>query len=190
MNLKIVYKMGSRLCLILFYLFILLALFAVAEHYFFIWQPESSLTQSFGEFKPIFGLVNVDFFQQPELYTDKSFLLLSLACNTAALLFGLLFLWYMHKFLKNMYIDGLFMYENVSILYKLGLTILVVGTAYIYIDGVLLSKAITALEITNAQLSMSNFSFVDSIIGGILIIIIASALKTAVHAVEENKNTI
>lgn len=121
---------------------------------------------------------------------EKSFMVLSLISITTMILTALLFLRLMYKLLKNIYKDSLFMYENVSIIFKLGLTYLILGTAFTYTDGLLLSKALSALDITNAEIQSSNLSYIDSITWGIVLIILASALKTAVHAVEENKKTI
>lgn len=106
------------------------------------------------------------------------------------LFFVLLFLWWMCKLLDNIYEDSLFSYENVSIVFKLGLTLIVAGTAYTYTDGLLLSKALAALTVSNAQISLSDLSYVDTLIGGIVLLLISWALKIAVRAVEENNKTI
>lgn len=82
------------------------------------------------------------------------------------------------------------MYENSSILLRLGITFLVLGSAFTYTDGLKLSKAITALDISNASIKFSNSAYVDFIIVGIVLLIISSAMKIAVNAVEENKKTI
>ncbi|MMZ64570.1 hypothetical protein D1872_269100 [compost metagenome] len=82
------------------------------------------------------------------------------------------------------------MNENVPVFYRLGISIIVLGTLFNYTEGVMLSQAIGELKITNASISLTDISYVDSLISGFILIIIASALKIAVRAVEENKNTI
>lgn len=190
MKSKIVFKIGSILCLICFYLVILLGIFALGEHSLRLWNPDSDLTRSFGDFQPLFGYIDLHFYQQPGLYTDPSFIQLSFISTACMLLFVLLFLWWMCKLLDNIYEDSLFSYENVSIVFKLGLTLIVAGTAYTYTDGLLLSKALAALTVSDAQISLSDLSYVDTLIGGIVLLLISWALKIAVHAVEENNKTI
>ncbi|ASN06252.1 hypothetical protein [Virgibacillus necropolis] len=82
------------------------------------------------------------------------------------------------------------MHENISILLKMGFTILIAGTLSSYLDGLLLSKALARLQLVNAQMSYYNFRFIDVLSAGFVLIIFSLALKRAVHAVEENKNTI
>src|SRR5699024_270003 len=187
---KAIFKLLSLLCLIVFYFTILIGIFAILLHLSFIWDADSALSKSFGKFEPIFSYLELHFYQEPNLYMEKSFMVLSLISITTMILTALLFLRLMYKLLKNIYKDSLFMYENVSIIFKLGLTYLILGTAFTYTDGLLLSKALSALDITNAEIQSSNLSYIDSITWGIVLIILASALKTAVHAVEENKKTI
>ncbi|KZE74423.1 hypothetical protein AV654_29485 [Paenibacillus elgii] len=190
MKSKIVFKIGAILCLICFYFVVLIGIFALGEHSLRLWSPDSELARSFGDFQPLFSYIDLNFYQQPELYTDPSFVQLSFISTTCMLLFMLLFLWFMRKLLNNIYEDSLFSYENVSIVFKLGLTIIVTGSAYTYTDGLLLSKALAALTVSNAQISLSNLSYVDTITGGIVLLLISWALKIAVHAVEENSQTI
>jgi len=185
-----IFKFSSILCLILFYLVLLIAVFTLIENVSYIWWPDSSFTKSFGTFEPIYGYMNLDFYQQPELYAERSFRLLSLLSNVTLLLFALSFLWLLYKFLKNISKEGLFMYQNVTILFWMGIVFAVLGAATTYTDGLLLSKAITEIDISNASISFSNIAYADFIIAGIVMILIASALKTAVHAVDENRKTI
>jgi hypothetical protein len=184
------FKVLSILSLVLFYIVLLTGVFTIIASGSYIWWPDSSFTKSLGEFEPLYAYVFLDFYQQPDIYTDNSFIVLSLFSNVALFLFVLLFLWLLYKFLKNIYIEGLFMYENVSILFWMGITYAVLGSATTYMDGLLLSEAMTELEISNASIAFSNLAYQDFIFAGIVMMIFASALKKAVHAVEENKKTI
>ncbi len=67
---------------------------------------------------------------------------------------------------------------------------MVLGSAFKYTDGLILSKALTAVDVSNATIQYSNISYIDAFIGGVFLLIIASAMKIAVEAVEENKKTI
>ncbi|MCA1010572.1 DUF2975 domain-containing protein [Halobacillus halophilus] len=190
MNVNWFYKLGSILCIILFYFVSLIGLFAIASHIGYLYFPNSAFTNSLGSFDPIYSYLVLNFEKQPELYEKTSFLQLSFLSELTTILFAAVFLWLMHKFLKTIVQEGLFTYKNVSILTKLGLTIGILGTGFTYTSELLTSKAVDELEITNASVHYSSWFFIDTLIGGILLIIIASALKTAVHAVEENKQTI
>ncbi|MBY7144950.1 DUF2975 domain-containing protein [Virgibacillus sp. NKC19-3] len=190
MKSNIIFKITSILCLVLFYLVLLTGVVTIIEYASRIWMPGSGLARSFGTYEPIFGYMDLHFYQQPDLYADKSFIFLDFISYAGLFLFALLFLWFMYKLLKNIYGNSIFMYENVSILFKLGITFLVLGAATTFMDGLLLSKAITALDISNASIAFSNIAYVDFIIVGIVLLIISSAMKMAVNAVEENEKTI
>ncbi|SFB04540.1 Protein of unknown function [Lentibacillus halodurans] len=190
MTSNFIFRISSMLSLILFYLVLLIGLFTLIANGSYIWWPHSAFTNSLGEFEPLYGYMTLNFSQQPDLYTDKSFMVLSFISNLILFLFMLSFLWLLYRFLKNIYTDGLFMYENVSILFRMGIAFAVLGSAATYMDGLLLSKAMTALEISNASIGFSNIAYADFIIAGIVIMLIASALKTAANAVEENEKTI
>lgn len=188
MKSKKIFKILSILSLILFYFITFTGVITLIMESLYVWNPSCC---SLPTFEPIFSnYIEINFYQQPELYSDQSYRLLYLISTLSLFLVIFLTLWYMHKLLKNISIDSLFMYENVPILFKLGVTITVLGSASTYIEGVLLSKTLSALEITNAEVMFSNLSYMDWILNGIILIIIAAALKTAVHAVEENKKTI
>lgn len=190
MKSKKIFKILSTLSLVLFYLFTIFGILILVMESFYIWKPDSNFIKSWGEFEPIFTYINLNFYQQPEIYSDKSFRALSLVTTATAFLLVNLFLWFMHKLLKNIYADGLFMYENASIIFKLGITTIFVGAVSTYTDGLLSAKALAALDVSNADITFSNLYYMDWILNGIILLIIAAALKTAVHAVEENKKTI
>ena len=190
MKWKYGFNLLANVCFILFFLVALTAIFVLTEHILRIWFPNSGLTNSFGNFEPLFGNFTFEFDVQPSLYSEQSFLILSFISSISLMVLCLLFLWFMRKLLKNIYKDNLFMYENVSIIYKLGVTILVFGTATNYTDQLLSSRALQTLNITNANIEFSNLAYLDTFISGILLLLIASALKHAVSAVEENKHTI
>src|SRR5690625_1785708 len=190
MRFNYLFKLLSILSLILFYIILLTGIITILADASYAWWPDSSFAKSFGEFAPLYAYMTLDFYQQPEIYADQSFRFLSLFSDAALFLFVLLMLWLLYKFLKYIYKDSLFMYENVSILFWMGITFAVLGSATTYIDGLLVSKAITDLEISNASIAFSNIAYADFIFAGIVMVIFASALKKAVHAVEENKKTI
>lgn len=190
MNSKNIFKILSKLSLILFYLVTLAGVVTLVMESFTISNPNSKIAKSYGGFEPIYSYINLNFLKQPDLYMEKSFMLLSLVSNATAFLLVIMFLWFMQKLLKNIYEDSLFMYENASIILKLGITIMIVGTISEYTNGLLTSKALTYLQISNAQINFINIAYFDLFITGTVLIIIAVALKRAVHAVEENKKTI
>lgn len=187
MKSKKIFKILSILSLVLFYLIILLGIITVTMGALQVWKPGCC---SLEEFNPVFSYIDIYFYQQPDLYDDPSFRLLTLISGVNTFLLIGLVLWFMYKLLKNIYKDSLFMYENASIIFKLGISIIIVGSVFTYTDGLLLSKTLAILDITNAEIKFSNLSYMDTIFNGIVLIIIAAALKTAVHAVEENKKTI
>lgn len=190
MKLKIIFKIGSILSLIGFYLMILLGIFVLLEGISRLWMPGSALAESFGPLDPIFSYIEIDFNQSPALYSDTEFITLYLVNMLFVVLTGLLFSWYMFKLLKNIYHDSLFMYANVSIFFKLGMTVGLIGTVPIFAENRMLSAVLPKLDITNATISNVYPSYIETIFGGIVLILIAAALKIAVHAVEENKKTI
>lgn len=190
MKSKRIFKIASIICLICFYLSILLGIFVLMEGGTHLWIPNSGLAESFDPFKPIFSEVDIDFFQAPPIYDDTWFLALNLVLGVVTVITALLFFWLMYKLLKNIHADSLFMYANVSILIKLGLTVGILGAAFTYLERYILKQVLEEMHIDNAQISLSSLSYIDSILSGIVLIIIAFALKTAVHAVEENKKTI
>lgn len=187
MKSKKIFKLLSITSLVLFYAVALLSILILFMDAFYIWNPGCC---GLPVFEPVFSFIDIQFYQQPELYNDRSFRLLSALSNIVIFSFLLPIFWYMYKLLKNIHADSLFMYENVSIFFKLGFVNLILGSAFNYMDSLLLSKSLTALDITNAELKFSNTFYLDSIASGIVLIIIAAALKSAVHAVEENKKTI
>ncbi|WP_440117825.1 DUF2975 domain-containing protein [Paenibacillus sp. QZ-Y1] len=184
------FSVGSKICQILFYVLFIVTFFIIMDHAAHLWFPDSGFTQSLGPFQPIFGLGNIYFDQDPELYTEKGFIALSFLSNLSVMVLAHMFLWYMHRLLRNVGKNSLFMYENVAILFRLGLFIIVMGCLFSYSDDLLFSKALNQLDITNGLLIVSTMSYIDFILGGLVLLIIAFALKKAVHAVEENKNTI
>lgn len=190
MKSKVIFKIASILCLIAFYITIFTGVFVLMQGVARIWKPDSNLTKSFGPFKPLFSYIDIDFHQLPALYQDTTFLVLYFAYLMTTIITALLFLWFMYKLLKNIHVNSLFMYENVSILLKLGVTIGILGSASTYTQNLILSKVLGVLNAVNAQIAFSNLFYMDMILGGIVLIFIALALKLAVNAVEENKKTI
>ncbi|MGV2883703.1 DUF2975 domain-containing protein [Paenibacillus taichungensis] len=184
------FNLGSKLALILFYVIFIVTFFMVLEHVAHLWFPNSGLTRSLGPFQPIFGYSEIIFNQNPELYSDSSFIALSFVSSMSMMVLVHMFLWYMHRLLRNVANNSLFMYKNVAILSRLGLFIIVMGFLFSYTGELLFTQAVAELDITNGQLMVSSLSYIDFILGGLVLLIIASALKNAVHAVEENKNTI
>lgn len=190
MKLNWMFGVGSKVCQILFYVLFMVTFFIIIDHVAHLWFPDSGFTQSLGPFEPIFGMGSIYFDQNPELYTESSFIALSFLSNLSMMVLTHMFLWYMHHLLRNVGKNSLFMYENVAILFRLGLFIIVMGCLFSYSDDLLFSKALSRLDITNGQLIVSSLSYIDFILGGLVLLIIALSLKKAVHAVEENKNTI
>jgi|GEM_PF-4952328 len=190
MKSKMIFKLGSVLSLVVFYITLLICVLEALEHISHLWFADSGWTGILGTFEPIFSYVDIHFKQHPDLYQSKSYIALSFVNSISAMLLTTMFAWYMHRLLRNIYRDSLFMNENVPVFYRLGISIIVLGTLFNYTEGVMLSQAIGELQITNASISLTDISYMDSLISGFILMIIASALKIAVRAVEENKNTI
>ncbi|SFE58769.1 DUF2975 domain-containing protein [Alteribacillus iranensis] len=185
-----IFYIGSWISLIFVYFVGLLGLFTTLEHASRLWFPDSALASTFGRFEPIFGSLDVRFTDQPALYAKDSFIALSFVSNITVMILAALVAWYLHKLLRNIYRNSLFMFENVSIFYKLGFIILILGSAAHYIDGMMVSQAIRELAITNAFLTIPNLFYIDTVVAGVFLILLASALNVAVKAVEENRQTI
>lgn len=179
-------KAGYILCMILFYITAVFGgIFVVIDHVFHLWFPDHPVTVFLGPFEPVFAYVNLYFYEQPELYNSTSFLTLSFLGSIFSVGIGLLFLWYVSRLIKNIDKIGLFNKVNVSILYKLGTVTLILGTISDYLDSFLLKQAIQELEIGNADFVLTDFSYLGSLLSGIVLILFAAALKKAVHAIEE-----
>ena len=190
MKWKFGFNFLSKICLILFYLIALLFVFTALEHISLIWFADSALAKFFLPYEPIFSYIQLRFQNQPALYDEKSFLILSFISMITNLLFLMLFLWLMRKLLRNIYLKSLFLHQNVSIIWKLGIITIILGTSSTYIDEQITSRTLELLKISNATIEYSTLNYIDTIIGGIVLILIASALKYAVNAVEENEQTI
>ncbi|WJE16929.1 DUF2975 domain-containing protein [Halobacillus sp. ACCC02827] len=184
------YKIGSIAALVLFYLVCLLSIFMLASNIGYIWYPNSAFTASLGAFDPLYTYFELHFDTTPVVYTEPSFRWLSFASEATMTVFALLFLWFLHQLLKNIHHAGLFTESNVTVLFRFGLTVSILGTAFGYMDSRLSSAAITALDVRNGSIEFTSLYHLDMLFGGIVLLIIASALKTAVRAVEENKKTI
>ncbi|PFG12427.1 DUF2975 domain-containing protein [Bacillus sp. es.036] len=190
MKWKFGFNLLSKICMILFYIIALLLVITTLEHVSLIWFADSALAKAFRPYEPIFSYVQLTFQNQPDLYDEKSFLTLSFISMITNLLFLMLFLWLMRKLLKNIYLKSLFLYQNVSIIWRLGIITIILGTASTYIDEQITSRTLDLLKISNATIDYSTLNYIDTLIGGIILILIASALKYAVNAVEENEQTI
>ncbi|MFC0186769.1 DUF2975 domain-containing protein [Fictibacillus aquaticus] len=184
------FKVLSKISIILFYVLSAFGMLIIVLDSFRVFAPDSAITKSLGEVEPIFSYLNLNFHEQPAVYSQKSFLMLSLVSTITTFAVVVLFLWFMHKLLKNIHTDSLFMIENVSILMKMGLTIMIIGAASSLIEGILINRSLSDVQIANATISYSNIQFADYVINGIVLIIFSLALKKAVIAVEENKHTI
>lgn len=187
MKSKKIFKWGSKACLILFYIILLAGVFIVMDHVGHLWFPGSEFVQFFGGFEPVFSYTDLNFDQAPALYSDPSYIAISLLSSATMLVSFLFFLWYIHKLLGNIHAHSLFMVENVAILYKLGFTTIIFETIYTFTEGLLLSRAVNELVITNGRIVLTDLSYIESIESGLIIMIIASALKVAVRALEEKK---
>lgn len=187
---KFIFKIGSIICQIGFYLIILLSIFVLLDGISRLWAPESALAKSFGGLDPIFSYLDIHFDQEPALYDNTSFITLYVVNMLLTVFTVLLFFRYMHKLLKNIHHDSLFMHANVAIFFKLGVVVGLLGTVAAYTENRMALWVLTDLDITNAHISYSNISYLDTLVSGIFLILIALALRTAVRAVEENKQTI
>ncbi|CAM4224940.1 DUF2975 domain-containing protein [Paenibacillus macerans] len=190
MKSKMFFKAGSVASLIVFFVALLIGVLEAIEHVSRLWFAGSGWTGVLGDFEPVFSYIDIHFLANPELYDSRAFIALSFVNSISALLLIALSAFYMHKLLRNIHRDSLFMYENVSVFYKLGIVIIVLGTLFNYTESVMLTQAIGELQIVGASIQLTDISYVDSLISGFVMMIIASALKIAVNAVEENKNTI
>lgn len=186
---KTVFKFLSLLSLISFYVFAVLGLFITVAESVVIAIPESSFSKDWG-FETVFIDLNIHFHHFPALYNDQTFRLLNLLSEGTAFLFFVLVLWYLHSLFRNIYKGSVFMYGNVSVVFRLGIVILVLGTISAFTDGLLESRVIQQLQIENADVGTSNLSYLDYLLTGIVLVIVSFSLKKAVYAVEENKDTI
>lgn len=187
---RIIFKIGSILSLIGFFYFILLCIFVLMESISRIWAPNSAFAKSFSPLEPIFSNFDIEFYGEPALFHETGFIILNYAGDLITLITGLFISWWVYKLLKNIYNDSLFMYENVSVFMKLGMTIGIVGTIGMFLEDRLWKKLLPELDISNAQITNSIPSYYETIFSGIVLVLIALALQIAVHAVEENKKTI
>ncbi|MBH0170216.1 MAG: DUF2975 domain-containing protein [Bacillota bacterium] len=190
MKWKIFYKYGAKLCSVLFYVIGLIGIFTLVYHLSYLMSPTGELAKSFGAFDPVYSNLTLVFDQQPLLYKDEEFIVLSLVTSIIMFVFALIFLRLMRKLLQNLHQESLFMMENVKILFKMGITILVLGSAFTFMDELLMTKALKEIHVTNASVTYTGLAYVDTFFTGIFVMILASALKVAVEAVEENKHTI
>ncbi|TDQ40794.1 DUF2975 family protein [Aureibacillus halotolerans] len=190
MKSKRIFKLGSTMFLIFFYVVLLFSLLSMLEKVSYLWWPESGLAAFFGPFDPIYSMFTIQFNEHPTLYQDSGFISLALLCDVMMGVFGGLFCWYMHRLLKNIFLDSLFTYKNVGVLFKLGIVSIVPGSAFVLLDNLLAQKALALLTITNATMTFTDVTYLESISSGVVLLFISLALKQAVHAVEENKQTI
>lgn len=183
------FKFLSLLSLIFFYAFLASGLFVISSEAIATAKPESAFAKSWG-FDPVYTDFNIYFHHFPDLYNDPTFRLLDLVTEGTTFLLIVLVLWYLHKLFKNIYKDNLFVYKNVSVIFRLGFAILVFGTVSSFTNGLLESRVISELQIKNAEVVLSNLSYLDYLLTGFVLMIVSIALKKAVQAVEENKDTI
>ncbi|MFD1019162.1 DUF2975 domain-containing protein [Thalassobacillus hwangdonensis] len=181
------FSVGSK---VLFYFFLVSGLLVTVLEAITIFNPKGKVAEGLGGFEPIYGTFNLTFDKEPALYDEQSFQLLSLADTVVLFAFVTLLFLLLHKLLKNVHEEQVFMYENVSLLFKLGLLVLVIGSVSTLLGEILSARALEQLTVTNADLSYTPFAFADFIITGIVLIVISVTLKKAVHAVKENEETI
>ena len=190
MKWEMFYKYGAKLCSVLFYVIGCLSIFNLVYHLSYLMSPTGDLAKSFGTFEPVYSNLTLVFDTQPLLYKDEEFIILSLAASIIMFVFILIFLRLMRNLLQHLHQESLFMMENVKILFKMGITILVLGSAFTFMDELLMTKALKEIDVTNAAVTYTGLAYVDTFFTGIFVMILASALKVAVEAVQENKHTI
>lgn len=176
---------GYILCIILFCITAVFGgIFTIIDHVIHLWFPDHPMTVFLGPFEPIFAYANIYFYEQPELYSSSSFLTLSFLGSISSIGIVLFFLWYIGRLIKNINEEGLFNKINVSIFYKLGTATLILGTISDYLDSYLFNQAIQELEIVNADFVLTDFSYLDSLISGGVLFLIAYVLNKAILAIE------
>ncbi|SER68305.1 Protein of unknown function [Gracilibacillus ureilyticus] len=190
MKLKALFKFAYIFCSIGFYLALIISFFSFAYHIAYLWFPESNFAKSVGPFEPMYSYLIIYFEEIPAIYLDKNVIMLSFIATITLFLYILVVLRILHKLFKNIYRQSLFIEQNVKLLYMLGAIDLVLGSVFIYFDGLIFEKVLTALEITNATVEFTNIDYIETIISGVIFIMIGAALKVAVRAIEENKYTI
>lgn len=190
MKAKVFFNIASKVCFVLFIIVSLLLIYAVLEFIARIGFPNSSFSHSFGALEPIFSYFNFHFNKTPELYTEKSFILLALMTNIGVALFGLIILWLIRKLFINLYNDKFFTFKNARIIQYLGINSIVLGSTFTYIEELTVKKVIPYLDITNATFSFSSIYYLDVFLNGIILILISYGMKVAVRAIEENEQTI
>ncbi|KAB8128078.1 hypothetical protein F9U64_16800 [Gracilibacillus oryzae] len=190
MKLRALFKFAYLLCSVLFYPALLFSVFSLAYHIAFLWFPDSGFAESLAPFEPFYSYLWIYFEEVPEVYLDRDVIFLSFISSIFFIMLILIGLRVLHKLFKNIYKESLFIEQNVKLLYILGGTDLVLGSIFIYFDGLIFEKVLSALAISNATVEFINIDYVDTIISGIIFIMIGAALKVAVRAIEENKYTI
>lgn len=190
MQLKSFFKITYFLCRVFLIILVPIFIFNLLYHCAYLFFQDTGFAASFGEFEPVFSLMIIEFESHPNLYDTNEMLILSFISSTAVFLLCFIVLRLLDKLFQNIYRESLFVKKNVNLFYGLGITILILGTSFFYLDGLIFNKVIQELEISNATIEFSNTNYIDSLFTGIVFILIGAALKVAVIAVEENKYTI
>lgn len=101
MKSKIIFKIGSLISLIGFYLMMFLMIFMLMEGLSRLFIPASGFADSFGPLEPVFAYFTIDFRQQPAIYEEGQFLILYFVNELTTGLTALLFFWFMYKLFKK-----------------------------------------------------------------------------------------
>jgi len=115
---------------------------------------------------------------------------LTLMNRITTVTFAIILIWLIYKLLRNLTIDKFFTMKNVAIIRNLGINAIILGSISNFTEGLLLSKIFRILDITNANITFSNMSYLDTILNGVLFILISYGMKIATRAIEENEQTI
>lgn len=190
MRSKKILNISSKIVLLLLSLLLLVLLIELLEFFSRIFYPTSGLTESFGILEPVFSFLNIHFYQEPVLYSNTNFIILTLMNRITTVTFAIILIWLIYKLLRNLTKDKFFTMKNVAIIRNLGINAIILGSISNFTEGLLLSKIFRILDITNANITFSNMSYLDTILNGVLFILISYGMKIATRAIEENEQTI
>jgi len=128
MRSKKILNISSKIVLLLLSLLLLVLLIELLEFFSRIFYPTSGLTESFGILEPVFSFLNIHFYQEPVLYSNTNFIILTLMNRITTVTFAIILIWLIYKLLRNLTKDKFFTMKNVAIIRNLGINAIILGS--------------------------------------------------------------